>query len=816
MDHENSGSHHHQADGEEIVAATTQQVRETRRRHKTNIRKASKRSLFSSSSSASSVFRPTSCSAIMIWLAMSSLLRRNNSPSLVRAFVFAPSQKDPCQTHNAVHRVHRFSSMVARPVPTSTSSNSNSQSLQPQSSSSSRYDTHLEAAAPRRRGLPRRQDFYSIDEIVSRGDGREYPPAVLDSTFDEDEGFGAYDYDATLDLYDQASMQEERELTVNAPRDYTSVDKIDDDDDISELRGERVQPPQAKKLSPSAASSSSAAEPKTSHLKAENKTTVEPTIKATPVIEKEVSAKSESPVVDEKVELPPPAPSPSPNSSPFPPRDAAIPPTYFTPSEATESGLNDFLSKASHGHGAVSSVDFLENDLNTIEAAIYQQNNGREFNINAPKQVALALFGPDGAGQSTRRDILEGMAAAGNRMADLILQYRTLKNRIKKLKARKESEDKGIAVRSASTVARPKAPLKLNPQQTEESEDTGFSVENVELQDQMSDPLILMDVSAFIFRAYYSMPPMHRGDGMPTGAVMGFCNTLNSMFLHRMLGGEQPRLVLCFDAVGKTFRDELYSEYKANRDAAPMDLVPQFELIREAARAYGICQIEASNYEADDVIATLSTMAVKEGMDTNILSGDKDLMQLITDLDATPSIQLIDPIKKTRSAYPQVIEKWGVPPRRLGDVLALAGDSADNIPGVRGIGPKTAAKLVNEFGSLDDLLGNLDDVKQKGWREKLIENKENARLSRELVELNRDVPMDHMTGFPDGVTRVSKLRMEPMDSDRMLAFYDQMGFRSLKRTLQGRLKGKKLKKPPSRKRPKATVPRPEDYADVPF
>ena len=517
-----------------------------------------------------------------------------------------------------------------------------------------------------------------------------------------------------------------------------------------------------------------------------------------------------------------------------PSRDATVPPTHFHAAQPPKSAtiltpeLNGFLSTASHGHGGVSSIDILEKELQQLEASIYQQNDGKPFNIDAPKQVALVLFGPDGQGQSTRKDVLDAMAGAGHRMADLVLQYRTVKNRIRKMRSRQESVEKGVAVHSASTVARPDAAAVAAATKATTSNDDGDDVDpaedasdaadahDVQMRVEMSDPLILMDVSAFIFRAYYSMPPIHRGDGMPTNAVMGFCNTLNLMFLNQMLEGEQPRLVLCFDAAGKTFRDDLYSEYKSNRKEAPMDLKPQFNLVREAAKAYGICQIEATNYEADDVIATLATMAVKEGMDTNILSGDKDLMQLVTDLGATPSIQLIDPIKKTRSAYPQVLEKWGVTPDKLGDVLGLAGDSSDNIPGVRGIGPKIAAKLINEFGSLDNLLDNIDDVKQKGIRAKLHEHKDNARLSRELVELDRKVPMDHMTGFPDGITDVGELRVEPIDVDRMLTFYDQMGFRQLKRTLEGKLKGRKLKRPPSSRRPKAVVPKPEDFADVPF
>jgi DNA polymerase-1 len=218
-----------------------------------------------------------------------------------------------------------------------------------------------------------------------------------------------------------------------------------------------------------------------------------------------------------------------------------------------------------------------------------------------------------------------------------------------------------------------------------------------------------------------------------------------------------------------------------------MDLIPQFDLIRDAATAYGICQIEANNYEADDVIATLATMALAEGVDTNILSGDKDLMQLVTAKDEMPSVHIIDPMTMSRVTYDEVVEKWGVPPEHLGDLLALAGDSSDNVPGVPGIGPKIAAALIDEYGSLEQLLEQVDSVKQKGRREKLQANIDQARLSRVLVDLVREVPMEIMT-WPEGMDKAGDLRMEGMDGDRLLKFYDQMGFKDLRRRVEGRLK----------------------------
>ena len=556
----------------------------------------------------------------------------------------------------------------------------------------------------------------------------------------------------------------------------------------------------------------------------------------------------------------PPPPRSEKVTSVTPPRDTResfIPTTHFHAGQTLndlpgyDPALDQFLTKAAYGVGTITSIDVLQEELTATEQAIYELNNQQTFNINSPKQVAVVLFGPHpGTNVSTNKDVLEGMAGAGNRLAALILQYRSIKYKLAKYARQVESQKKGTAVRSAYTVARPittTGPTVIPPQSPEDNlyktelSSTTLVVTDVststttttttqppppqppadaKMSNVMSDPLLILDASAYIFRAYFSMPPIHRPDGMPTGAVMGFCKMLNSLLLNRMLDGEQPRLVLCFDAKGKTFRHELYDKYKANRAAAPMDLVPQFDLVRQAAKAYGICQIDAQRFEADDVIATLACRAVEEGVDANIMSGDKDLMQLVTDLNATPSIQIIDPMKKERTTYQQVMEKWQVPPNKLGDLLALSGDTADNVPGVRGIGPKTAAKLLNDFGSLENLLNNIDSVQQRGVRDKLFQDKANARLSRLLVDLNSTVPFSELTGLPDGVNqKVSDLRMEPIDPDRIIAFYDQMGFKDLKRSFQNSLKGLSVKRKKSssyNKRVKATIPTPEDYKDVPF
>ncbi|GMH57756.1 hypothetical protein TL16_g02459 [Triparma laevis f. inornata] len=291
-----------------------------------------------------------------------------------------------------------------------------------------------------------------------------------------------------------------------------------------------------------------------------------------------------------------------------------------------------------------------------------------------------------------------------------------------------------------------------------------------------------------ILKSYYAMPPLHRSDGTPTGAVLGFCNMLNKLVMDRLLRGERPRLVMVFDCGGKNFRHELYSEYKQNRPPCPVDLIPQFDLIKDMASAYGVQQILAEGYEADDVIATLASRGVERGVNVNVVSSDKDLMQLVDDGGkGRGSCVLIDPMKQKRVGVEQVMEKWGVTPDKLGDVLALAGDTADNIPGVKGIGPKIASGLINEYGGLEELLGRTDEVKQNKRREALQEYTEMAKLSRKLVELVRDVPTETIQGMDD--LEVEELRMEELDEDRLLNFYQEMGFRDVRRRMKNMFEG---------------------------
>jgi DNA polymerase-1 len=252
------------------------------------------------------------------------------------------------------------------------------------------------------------------------------------------------------------------------------------------------------------------------------------------------------------------------------------------------------------------------------------------------------------------------------------------------------------------------------------------------------DHLYLVDGSGYLFRAYHALPPLSRkSDGLPTGAVSGFSNMLWKL-LQDMRAGDRPtHLAVIFDAGKTTFRNTIYPQYKANRPEPPDDLIPQFPLVRAATRAFGVSCIEEPGFEADDLIATYARLAREAGARTTIVSSDKDLMQLVID----GEIELFDTMKNKRIATAEVMERFGVPPSKVIEVQALAGDSTDNVPGVRGIGVKTAAELINAFGDLESLLGRLNEIKQPKRRETLIENTGNARTSLKLVRLDDRVPL---------------------------------------------------------------------------
>src|SRR6185436_427838 len=245
-------------------------------------------------------------------------------------------------------------------------------------------------------------------------------------------------------------------------------------------------------------------------------------------------------------------------------------------------------------------------------------------------------------------------------------------------------------------------------------------------EDKEDGELFLVDGSGYIFRAYYALPQnLTNPDGVPVGAVLGFTNMLTKLLtdLHA------PFIAVVFDAARENYRNEIYADYKANRDETPADLIPQFPLIREATEAFGIPALEIEGFEADDLIATYARLAQAEGKKVVIVSSDKDLMQLVNE-----NVRLYDPIKNRYLGREDVIEKFGVPPEKVVDVQALAGDPTDNVPGVPGIGIKTAAQLITEYGDLETLLTRAGEIKQQKRRENLIENAELARISRKLVK----------------------------------------------------------------------------------
>lgn len=277
--------------------------------------------------------------------------------------------------------------------------------------------------------------------------------------------------------------------------------------------------------------------------------------------------------------------------------------------------------------------------------------------------------------------------------------------------------------------------------------------------------LFLVDGSGFIFRAYHALPPMTNPQGVPVNAVLGFVN----MMVKLLKDMDAPLISVIFDAKGPTFRNEIYGAYKANRDAPPEDLVPQFPLFRDATRAFGIEPLEMQGYEADDLIATYARLAKEHGYDVVIVSSDKDLMQLIED-----GVRLFDPMKGGWQEGEAVMKKFGVTADKVIDVQALAGDSIDNIPGIPGIGVKTAAQLINDYGDLDTLLARAEEIKQPKRRESLIEHAEAARLSRQLVTLDKHVAVP---------MAIDQLKARDLDSPDLNAFLNQHGFRSVQKRL---------------------------------
>ena len=273
--------------------------------------------------------------------------------------------------------------------------------------------------------------------------------------------------------------------------------------------------------------------------------------------------------------------------------------------------------------------------------------------------------------------------------------------------------------------------------------------------------LFLIDGSGYIFRAFHALPPLTRGDGTPVGAVYGF----TQMIMKLVDETDADAVAVIFDAARETFRNEIYSAYKANRPEPPEELIPQFALIRDATRAYNLPAVEMRGYEADDLIATYARLAREKRAEVTIVSADKDLMQLVR-----PGVVMIDPIKSRTIGPEQVMERFGVKPDRVIDVQSLAGDSTDNVPGVPGIGVKTAAELINTYGDLDTLLLHASEIKQPKRRESLIAFADQARLSRELVRLKDDVPVE---------VPLEAFAVKKPDPEQILRFLREQDFKRL-------------------------------------
>ncbi len=279
--------------------------------------------------------------------------------------------------------------------------------------------------------------------------------------------------------------------------------------------------------------------------------------------------------------------------------------------------------------------------------------------------------------------------------------------------------------------------------------------------------LYLVDGSGFIFRAFHALPPLNAPDGTPSNAVFGFCQMLNRL----TQDVHAPYLAVIFDAGRKSFRNDFYAEYKAHRPEPPPELIPQFALIRDATRAFNLPSIELPGYEADDLIAAYAKAAVAAGLKVTIVSSDKDLMQLVND-----AVEMYDPIKLKRIGRDEVVEKFGVQPEKVVDVQALTGDPTDNVPGVPGIGVKTASQLITEYGDLDTLLARAGEIKQPKRRETLIENKEKALISRRLVQLDADAPLPEP---------IESFGVKAPERQTLRDFFVRMGFTRLIARLDG-------------------------------
>ena len=307
-----------------------------------------------------------------------------------------------------------------------------------------------------------------------------------------------------------------------------------------------------------------------------------------------------------------------------------------------------------------------------------------------------------------------------------------------------------------------------------------------------TDHFYLVDGSGYIFRAYYALPPLSRkSDGLPTGAVSGFCSMLFKLLEDARSDDSKHKpthFAVIFDSARKNFRNEIYSDYKANRAEAPDDLAPQFEYIRKSVEAFNLPSIELLNYEADDLIATYAKKITEAGAKVTVISSDKDLMQLVSN-----KIRLFDPMKSKVIGEKEVLEKFGVKPHQVIDVQSLAGDSSDNVPGVPGIGVKTAAELINKYKNLENLLNKASEIPQNKRRETLLSNKDKAELSKKLVTLKDDVPVKN---------EPNEFIIKDINKDKLYEFLRDMEFNRLLSqaiSFYGESNNKELKDPISSK-----------------
>ena len=280
--------------------------------------------------------------------------------------------------------------------------------------------------------------------------------------------------------------------------------------------------------------------------------------------------------------------------------------------------------------------------------------------------------------------------------------------------------------------------------------------------------LILVDGSAYIFRAYYALPPMSRKDGVPVNAVFGFTN----MLVKLIEDYKDEKLIVIFDAARENFRNKIYSEYKANRGETPEDLIPQFDLIKKCVSAFNIPQIELEGYEADDIIATYATEATKLDIPSLIVSSDKDLMQLVNE-----KVEMLDPMKNKKIGIKEVIEKFGVEPKKVIQIQALMGDKVDNIPGAPGIGPKIALELIQEYGDIEGLIKNADKIKQDKRRNIIKDFEDDIRISLQLVKLDNNINL----ALPIG--KIKSFSELNTSKDSINKFLTDQGFKAIQQRL---------------------------------